>query len=126
MAKVSYLMNMLKVFWIEFRTFFAQVWLKVERFLRKYRQETSYLYKWGTFLRKQLFLFQSYFPWTLYGQASKQPKRCRSAILDPKGRAFWCVSGSLLYSPGSWLPVLAIELRRIVKYIGHGFLPLKD
>ena len=32
----------------------------------------------------------------LHGQVSGQPKRCRSAMLDPKGRAFWCVSGSLL------------------------------
>ena len=31
----------------------------------------------------------------LHGQASKQPKRCRSAMLDPKGRAFLCVSGPL-------------------------------
>ena len=32
----------------------------------------------------------------LHGQVSRQPKRCHSAVLDPKGRAFLCVSGSLL------------------------------
>ena len=32
----------------------------------------------------------------LHGQVSRQPKRCRSAMLDPKGRAFCYVSGSLL------------------------------
>ena len=31
----------------------------------------------------------------LHGQVSRQPKRCRSPMLDPKGRAFCCVSGSL-------------------------------
>ena len=31
----------------------------------------------------------------LHGQVSSQPKRCHSAMLDPKGRAFRCVSGSL-------------------------------
>ena len=31
----------------------------------------------------------------LYGQVSRQPKRCRSAMLDLKGRAFCHVSGSL-------------------------------
>ena len=31
----------------------------------------------------------------LHGQVFGQPKRCRSAMLDPKGRAFCCVSGSL-------------------------------
>ena len=30
----------------------------------------------------------------LHGQVSRQPKRCRSAMFDPKGRAFF--SGSLL------------------------------
>ena len=33
----------------------------------------------------------------LQGQMSRQPNRCRSAMLDPKGRAFDCVSGSLYY-----------------------------
>ena len=32
----------------------------------------------------------------LYGQVCRQPKRCRSAMLDPKGRAFCQDSGSLL------------------------------
>ena len=32
----------------------------------------------------------------LYGQVCRQPKRCRSAMLDPKGRAFCQVSGSLI------------------------------
>ena len=32
----------------------------------------------------------------LTGQVSRQPKRCRSAMLDPKGRAFCYLSGSLL------------------------------
>ena len=32
----------------------------------------------------------------LDGQVSGQPKRCHSAMLDPKGRAFCFVSGSLL------------------------------
>ena len=32
----------------------------------------------------------------LHGQVSKQPKHCRSAMLDPKCWAFRCVSGSLL------------------------------
>ena len=31
----------------------------------------------------------------LYGQVSWQPKRCRSAMLDPKDRAFCYLSGSL-------------------------------
>ena len=31
----------------------------------------------------------------LNGQVSRQPKRCRSAMLDPKGRAFCYVSSSL-------------------------------
>ena len=31
----------------------------------------------------------------LYGQVHRQPKRCRSAMLNPKGCAIWCVSGSL-------------------------------
>ena len=31
----------------------------------------------------------------LHGQVSRQPKRCHSAMLDPKGRTFRCVSGSL-------------------------------
>ena len=32
----------------------------------------------------------------LHGQVSGQPKHCHSAVLDPKGRAFRCVSGSPL------------------------------
>ena len=32
----------------------------------------------------------------LHGQVSWEPKRCRSTMLDRKGRAFRCVSGSLL------------------------------
>ena len=32
----------------------------------------------------------------LHGQVSRQPKRCRSAMLDPKGRALRYDSGSLL------------------------------
>ena len=31
----------------------------------------------------------------LYDQVSRQPKRCRSAMLDPKGRAFCFILGSL-------------------------------
>ena len=31
----------------------------------------------------------------LHGQVSRQPKRCRSAMLDQKGHAFRCFSGSL-------------------------------
>ena len=31
----------------------------------------------------------------LHGQVSRQPKHCRSAMLDPMGRAFCCDSGSL-------------------------------
>ena len=31
----------------------------------------------------------------VHGQVSGEPKRCRSTMLDPKGRAFCCVSGSL-------------------------------
>ena len=34
----------------------------------------------------------------LYGQVCRQPKCCRSASLDPKGRAFCQVSGSPLPS----------------------------
>ena len=30
-----------------------------------------------------------------HGQVSRQPRRCHSAMLDPKGRSFRCVSGSL-------------------------------
>ena len=36
-----------------------------------------------------------------YGQVSRQPNRCRSAMLDPKGRSFYCVSGSLYVKPFS-------------------------
>ena len=32
----------------------------------------------------------------LYGQVSRQPKHCSSAMLDPKSPAICCVSGSLL------------------------------
>ena len=31
----------------------------------------------------------------MHGHVSRQPKRCHSAMLDPKGRAFYYVSGSL-------------------------------
>ena len=31
----------------------------------------------------------------MHGLVSRQPKRCRSAMLDPKGRSFCNVSGSL-------------------------------
>ena len=33
----------------------------------------------------------------LHSQVSRQPKRCRSAMLDPKSRAFCCISGSLYF-----------------------------
>ena len=38
----------------------------------------------------------------LHGQVSRQPKRCRSAMLDPKGRAFRRVSGSLYVKDQYW------------------------
>ena len=33
----------------------------------------------------------------LHSQVCRQPKRCHSAMLDPKGRAFCCASGSLFH-----------------------------
>ena len=46
----------------------------------------------------------------LHGQVSRQPKRCRSAMLDPKGRTFLCVSGSLLWPTlPTWLAVAVRE-----------------
>ena len=40
----------------------------------------------------------------LYCQMFKQPKDCRSAMLDPMGREFCCVSGSLWrFSCAPWL-----------------------
>ena len=34
----------------------------------------------------------------VHGQVSRQPKSCRSAMLDPKGPAFGCVSVSLFFT----------------------------
>ena len=49
---------------------------------------------------------KDYFCLQLDGQVSRQPKGCHSAMLDPKGRAFRCVSGSLqnsLQSDNFWM-----------------------
>ena len=43
----------------------------------------------------------------MHGQVSRQPKHCRSAMLDPKGRAFCYVSGSLY--PGRFILVESVE-----------------